>query len=99
MSMAFSVRRAFHITSASWLLICGIGTGAMPQDAAPSSAPQLPGITVTAPRTPVRVARTVPGRDRAPTPTPQPQPAPAQAAAAPEQGVLPIVTDQFATVT
>src|SRR6476659_5513719 len=110
MSMAFFARRAFRITSASWLLICGMGSSAMSQDAASSTATQLPGITVTAPspivrrnvvpaRTPVRVARTVPGRDRAPTPTPQPQPAPAQAAAAPEQGVLPIVTDQFATVT
>jgi iron complex outermembrane receptor protein len=108
MSMAFSVRRAFHISSAGWVLLGGMGSGAMSQDAAPSSATQLPGITVTAPspivrrnvvpaRTPVRVARTIPGRNRAPAPTPQAQPA--AAAAAPQQGVLPIVTDQFATVT
>jgi iron complex outermembrane receptor protein len=80
----------------------------MSQDtAAPSSTTPLPEITVTAPspivrrravvpsRTPVRVARTAPGRNR--ERAPQAQPAPA--AAAPQQGVLPIVTDQFATVT
>jgi iron complex outermembrane recepter protein len=109
-SMAFFVRRAFQISSASWLLLCGMGSSAMSQDAASSTATQLPGITVTSPspivrrnvvpaRTPVRVARTVPGRDRAPTPTPAAQAPPTPAAAAPQQGVLPIVTDQFATVT
>ena len=79
----------------------------MSQDAAPPpSATQLPEITVTAPspivrrnvvpsRTPARVARAVPGRNREPTPQAQPTPV----AAAPQQGVLPIVTDQFATVT
>ena len=81
----------------------------MSQDAASSAATQLPGITVTSPspivrrnvvpsRTPVRVARTVPNRNRAPTPAP-PQAEPTPPAAAPQQGVLPIVTDQFATVT
>jgi len=81
----------------------------MSQDAASSTATQLPGITVTSPspivrrnvvpsRTPVRVARTVPNRNRAPTPAP-PQAEPTPPAAAPQQGVLPIVTDQFATVT
>jgi iron complex outermembrane receptor protein len=109
-SMAFFVRRAFQISSASWLLLCGMGSSAMSQDAASSTATQLPGITVTSPspivrrnvvpaRTPVRVARMVPGRDRAPTPTPAAQAPPTPAAAAPQQGVLPIVTDQFATVT
>src|SRR5438046_1165251 len=85
-----------------------MGSSAMSQDAAPSAATQLPGITVTSPspivrrnvvpsRTPVRVARTVPNRNRAPAPPPQAQPTPP--AAAPQQGVLPVVTDQFATVT
>jgi iron complex outermembrane recepter protein len=108
MSMAFFARRAFQISSASWLLLCGMADSAMSQDAASSTATQLPGITVTSPspivrrnvvpsRTPVRVARTVPNRNRSPTPAPQAQPAPA--AAAPRPGVLPIVTDQFATVT
>src|SRR3977135_2592590 len=79
---------------------------AMSQDAAPPAATQLPEITVTSPspivrrnvvpaRAPVRVSRAVPGRTR--TPAPQAQPAPAATAAQP--GVLPIVTDQFATVT
>ena len=108
--MAFFARRAFQLSSSSWLLLCGMGSGAMSQDAASSTATQLPGITVTSPspivrrnvmpsRTPVRVARTVPNRNRAPTPTPEPQAQPAPPPAAPQQGVLPIVTDQFATVT
>jgi iron complex outermembrane receptor protein len=78
----------------------------MSQDAAPPPATQLPEITVTSPspivrrnvvpaRTPVRISRAVPGRNRAPAPQAQPTPA----ATAPQQGVLPIVTDQFATVT
>src|SRR5882724_11918864 len=110
MSMAFSARRALQIGSASWLLLYGMGSSALSQDAASSGATQLPGITVTSPspivrrnvvpsRTPVRVARTVPNRNRAPTPTPEPQAQPAPPPAAPQQGVLPIVTDQFATVT
>src|SRR3979490_2937446 len=106
--MAFLVRRAFHISGASWLVLCGIGSNAMSQDAAPPAATQLPEITVTSPspivrrnvvpaRAPVRVSRAVPGRTRTPAPAPQAQPAPAATAAQP--GVLPIVTDQFATVT
>jgi iron complex outermembrane recepter protein len=108
MSMAFFARRALRISSAGWLLLCGMAGSAMSQDAASSGATQLPGITVTSPspivrrnvvpsRTPVRVARTVPNRNRAPAPAPQAQPTPP--AAALQQGVLPIVTDQFATVT
>ena len=106
--MAFFVRRAFHISGASWLVLCGIGSNAMSQDAAPPPATQLPEITVTSPspivrrnvvpaRAPVRVSRAVPGRTRTPAPAPQAQPTPA--ATAPQPGVLPIVTDQFATVT
>ncbi|MFL6837216.1 MAG: TonB-dependent receptor, partial [Bradyrhizobium sp.] len=106
--MTFQRRRAFHIGGASWLLLCAIGNGAAAQDAAaPSSSTQLPEITVTAPspivrhrtvpsRTPARVTRAAPSRTRERTPQPE-QPAPV--AAAPQQGVLPIVTDQFATVT
>ncbi len=102
--MTFQRRRAFHIGGASWLLLCALGTGAGAQAPAPSSAAQLPEITVTAPSpivrrrtvpspTPARVARAVPGpnRERAPQPAP--------VAATPQQGVLPVVTDQFATVT
>lgn len=105
--MTIQRRRAFHLSGASWLLLCAMGNGASAQDATPSPpSTQLPEITVTAPspivrrnlvpsRTPARVARAVPARNR--EPAPQPQPAPV--AAAPQQGVLPIVTDQFATVT
>src|SRR3984893_14912634 len=104
--MAFFVRRAFYISGASWLLLCGMGGSAMSQDAAPPPSTQLPEITVTSPspivrrnlvpsRTPARIARAVPGRNRERTPQPQPTPV----AGAPQRGVLPIVTDQFATVT
>jgi iron complex outermembrane receptor protein len=104
--MTLQRRRAFHAGGASWLLLCAIANGAMAEDAAPapSASTQLPEITVTAPspiqrrnlvpsRTPTRVARAAPGRNRE-RPT-----EPAPAAPAPQQGVLPVVTDQFATVT
>ena len=105
--MIFSRRRAFHLGGASWLLLCAMSNGAMAEDAAsPSSATQLPEITVTSPspivrrklvpsRTPARSARAAPSGNREPAPTPQPIPV----AAVPQQGVLPIVTNQFATVT
>ncbi|MEA2958055.1 MAG: iron complex outerrane recepter protein [Alphaproteobacteria bacterium] len=106
--MTSIARRALKIGGASWLVLCGLGSSAMSQDAAPppSSTP-LPEITVTSPspivrrnvipsRTPARVARAVPGRNRAPA-APEAQPTPV--AATPQRGVLPIVTDQFATVT
>src|SRR5882762_3915337 len=97
-------RRTLKISAASCSLLCGMCGSAMSQDAAQST--QLPGITVTAPspivrrnvtpaRTPVRVSRVVPGRNR--EPAAQPQPTPATVAA--QQGVLPVVTDQFATVS
>ena len=79
----------------------------MAQDAARHLPDALPEITVTAPspivrrrvvvpaRTPVRVASTAPSRTRERAP----EAAPAPAAPAPQQGVMPIVIDQFATVT
>src|SRR3979490_702718 len=82
------VKRALHISGASCLLLCGMNGSAMSQDAAaPSATQQLPEITVTAPspivrrklapsRTPVRVARAVPSRNRDPAPQAQPTPAP-----------------------
>ena len=100
-------RRAFHLSGASGLLLCAVGSIAMAEDAAtPAGETKLPEINVTAPspivrhrnvpsRTPVRVARAAPGRNRERPAEPQPAPA----AAAPQQGVLPVVTDQFATVT
>src|SRR5204862_5829668 len=106
-TMRFQARRAFHISGASWLALCAIGNGAVAQNApAPSSSTQLPEVTVTAPSpivrrpivrspAPTRVVRASPSanRERAP------QAPPAPVAPAPQQGVLPVVTDQFATVT
>jgi iron complex outermembrane receptor protein len=105
--MTSKKKRAFHFGGASGLLLCAIADGALAQNAAaPSASTQLPEITVTAPspivrrkpappRTPARVARAAPGQNRERAPEPQAAPA----AAAPQQGVLPVVTDQFATVT
>ncbi|MBT1509707.1 TonB-dependent receptor [Bradyrhizobium sp. SRL28] len=103
--MTFRKKRAFHFGGASWLLLCAMADGAQAQTTPPSST-QLPEITVTAPspivrrkpvpsRTPARVARAAPGQNRERAAEPQP----ALVAAAPQQGVLPVVTDQFATVT
>jgi iron complex outermembrane receptor protein len=105
-TMALSLKRIFLISGSTALLLHGFGSEARSQDA-PAAGHELPAVTVTAPSpivrrkpttpspTPVRAARAVPGRNA----TPPPQPQPAVAAAAPQQGVLPIVTDQFATVT
>jgi len=104
--MTFKKKRAFHVGGASWLLLCAVGNQAMAQGAATPSSTQLPEITVTAPspivrrkpvpaRIPARVARTAPGQNRERPAEPQAAPV----AAAPQQGVLPVVTDQFATVT
>jgi iron complex outermembrane receptor protein len=82
-----------------------MGHGATAQDAAkPAGATQLPEITVTAP-SPIQRRKLVPSRTpgrtarAAPAATREPAAQPAPVAAAPQQGVLPIVTDQFATVT
>jgi iron complex outermembrane receptor protein len=107
--MSSRCRRAFHIGGASGLLLGVATTSALPQE---KPATELPPVTVTAPspivrrhtvpaRTTTRVARggTARTRERATEQAPA-APAPAAPApAAPQQGVLPIVTDQFATVT
>ena len=83
-------------------------TARWPQDAAaPSASTQLPEITVTAP-SPIVRHRAVFRRERRRA-SPAPRPAAIASArrsrsrrrplAAPQQGVLPVVTDQFATVT
>jgi iron complex outermembrane recepter protein len=98
--MTFDLRRAQRLGGASLLLLGAAATPAMAQDK-PST--ELPAVTVTAPspivrrpvvpsRTTARVARAAPARSRERAP-------PAPAPATPQQGVLPIVTDQFATVT
>ncbi|VIO79677.1 putative TonB-dependent receptor [Bradyrhizobium ivorense] len=108
--MTFQGRRTLTIGGASWLLLCAASHGAIADDTPSASTPtQLPDITVTAPspiqrhrtvttRTPTRAVRAAPSRNRERAPAAQPAPAVA-AAPAPQQGVLPVVTDQFATVT
>src|SRR5690242_9198290 len=95
-------RKVLLAAGVSWLALSAV---ALAQD-----APALPDVNVTAPspivkrkpavvvRTPVRVAQTSGGRNRGRAPQAQPAPA-APPAPTPQQGVLPIVTDQFATVT
>src|SRR4051794_4238102 len=107
-TMTSKKKRAFHFGGASGLLLCAMADGALAQDAAaPAASTQLPEITVTAPspivrrkpvlpsRTPTRVARTAPSQNRERAAEPQPTPV----APPPQPGVLPVVTDQFATVT
>src|SRR3954452_21247069 len=108
--MKFQQTRALHLGGASLLLLCMIGDRAVAQDGtAPASATQLPSVTVTAPSPivrrqivpapkPTRLTRAAPGARRERPPQAQPASV-AAAASAPQQGVLPIVTDQFATVT
>ncbi len=101
--MSSFIARSFFLSGASSFLLVGLADIANAQT-------ELPGITVTAPSpivrrsrpvaqpTPVRVSRG-PARNRPATPQPQqPVAAPVPALAA-QPGVLPIVTDQFATVT
>src|SRR5262245_21861816 len=104
--MTFVKKRTFHFGGASGLLLCAMADGAMAKGAS-AAATALPEITVTAPspivrrkpvvpsRAPARVARAAPGQNRQPAPEPQAAPV----AHPPQQGVLPVITDQFATVT
>ncbi|WGD50581.1 TonB-dependent receptor [Bradyrhizobium sp. CB1650] len=104
--MTSRLRRAQRLSGASLLLLGAAATPALAQEK--PAATELPAVTVTAPspiqrravvpsRTPSRVARAAPARhrERAPEAAPPAPPPPA----APQQGVLPIVTNQFATVT
>lgn len=101
--MSFQMRRAQRLGGASLLLLGAAATPALAQDK--PAVTELPSVNVTAPspivrravpsRTPSRVARApARSRERAAEAAPD-TPAPA----APQQGVLPIVTNQFATVT
>ena len=101
-------KRAFHFGGASGLLLCAMADGALAQDAAaPSASTPLPEITVTAPspivrRKPAPIAHAGARRPCGARPEPRAPAgaaAPVAAAAAPQHGVLPVVTDQFATVT
>jgi iron complex outermembrane receptor protein len=102
--MSFKLRRAQRLGGAS-LLLLGAATSALAED---KSSTEIPAVTVTAPspivrravvptRNPGRVTRTA--RARSQQRTAEATPAAPAAAAAPQQGVLPIVTNQFATVT
>ena len=95
-------RQMLLAAGASWL---AISAAARAEDAPPA----LPDVNVTAPspiakrkpavaRTPARIARAGSGVNRGRSPQAQPAPT-APAPPAPQQGVLPVVTDQFATVT
>ncbi|WP_181411745.1 TonB-dependent receptor, partial [Bradyrhizobium sp. USDA 3456] len=103
--MSFELRRAQRLGGASLLLLGAAATPALAQDK--PVATELPSVTVTAPspivrrvvvpsRTPGRATRTARVRSRERTAEAAPAAPPA---AAPQQGVLPIVTNQFATVT
>lgn len=107
--MSSSIKRSLLASGSASLLLCASGGLALAQDAKPG-ATALPEIHVTAPSSiqrrhtvpsprPVRVSRAVPGRNRERAPQPQPAPVAAPVTPAPQPGVLPVVTDQFATVT
>ena len=107
--MSSSIKRSLLASGPASLLLCVSGGLAWSQDTKPG-ATALPEIHVTAPSPlrrrhvavpsrPVRVARTIPGRNRERATQPQPAPVAASVTPAPQPGVLPIVTDQFATVT
>src|SRR3954453_6478532 len=113
--MSFSIKRSMLASSSASLLLCAFGGPAWSQAASGATALPEIHVTapspiqhrravVPSPR-PARVARAIPtrNRERAPRPqaAPRPQTAPVLAAAPPaaQPGILPIVTDQFATVT
>ena len=101
--MSFKLRRAQRFGGAS-LLLLGAATSALAED---KSSTEIPAVTVTAPspivrravvptRNPGRSTRTARARSHERTADATPA---ASTPAAPQQGVLPIVTNQFATVT
>jgi len=103
--MSFESRRAQRLGGASLLLLGVAASPALAQDKPAST--ELPSITVTAPspivrravvpsRSPARPSRTARARSRERTAETTPA---APAPAVPQPGVLPIVTNQFATVT
>ncbi|WP_456620433.1 TonB-dependent receptor [Bradyrhizobium sp. P5_C12] len=107
--MSFELRRAQRLGGASLLLLGAAATPALAQNTSQDkpAATELPAVTVTAPspivrravvpsRTASRGTRPAPARNRERTAESTPTPPPA---ASPQQGVLPIVTNQFATVT
>jgi iron complex outermembrane receptor protein len=107
--MNFEMRRAQRLGGASLLLLGAAATSAFAQELAQDkSSTELPSVTVTAPSPIVRSRAVVPSRTpgrgmrtarvRSHERTTEATPA-AAVPAAPQQGVLPVVTNQFATVT
>ena len=106
--MSFQSRRAQRLGGASLLLLGAAATPAVAQTPAQDkSSTEIPAVTVTAPspivrravvpsRNPGRGTRTARVRSRQQAAEAEPA---AAVPAAPQQGVLPIVTNQFATVT
>lgn len=105
--MSFQSRRAQRLGGASLLLLGAAATPALAQSAEDKSSTEIPAVTVTAPspivrravvpsRTAGRGTRTARVRSRQQKAEATPA---ASAPAAPQQGVLPVVTNQFATVT
>src|SRR5215204_4357612 len=106
--MSVHFRRMLLLSNSALITVFGFAEVASSQE-----APQaLPAITVTAPspivrRAPARprprpavtVAPSRPTRTAAPAPAPAPEPPQPAAPEAPLPGTLPVVTDQFATVT
>ncbi|MCK1651710.1 TonB-dependent receptor [Bradyrhizobium sp. 149] len=101
--MSFKLRRAQRLGGAS-LLLLGAATSALAED---KSSTEIPAVTVTAPspivrravvptRNPGRPTRTARARSHERTADATPA---ASTPAAPQQGLLPVVTNQFATVT
>ncbi len=103
--MSFELRRAQRLGGASLLLLGAAAIPALAQDKPAST--EIPAVTVTAPspivrravvptRNPGRPTRTARARSHERTADTTPA---ASTPAAPQQGVLPVVTNQFATVT
>ena len=103
--MSFELRRAQRLGGASLLLLGAAAIPALAQDKPAST--EIPAVTVTAPspivrravvptRNPGRPTRTARARSQGRTADTAPA---ASTPAAPQQGVLPVVTNQFATVT
>ena len=94
--MTPSLKRVLLLSSSASLLIGALNGAATAQNAQDTEV--LPSITVTAP-SPIRHHARHRQPSSSPAAAPAPAPAPEAAAETPQQGVLPVVTDQFATVT
>jgi iron complex outermembrane receptor protein len=93
--MTIRVGRVFLLSSSALIVLCSFGDGVGAQESSDTTV--LPEVRVSAP-SPIQRRR--PARPSTPSPTQTAAPAaPAETPPAPLPGTLPIVTDQFATVT